>query len=40
MKPLKMQYGKAEGFLKNDHFLMSVTPSGEAFGKQSNLEAQ
>lgn len=37
MKPLKMQYGKAEGFLKNDE--MPVTP-GEEFGKQSNLEAQ
>lgn len=35
-----MQYGSAKGFLKNDHFLMSETPSGEAFGKQSNVEAQ
>lgn len=40
MKPLKMQYGKTEGFLKDDHFLVSVAPSSEEFGKQSNLEAQ
>lgn len=35
-----MQYGKTEGFLKNDHFPMSVTSPDEASGKQSYLEAQ